>query len=156
ETRCITHQTREGPIRADVPRQLPKSFYQEALLVRNKLLRWRFEHFAKIEADESKLLSMEPRLTQIGTPIHSVSCDREFQTAFIKFLSKNADEQRTERPQAAVVEAMRRVIDKKKKEGRMPVAVHFGPNGKLSVRDVATEATTVAHDWGILEGDEAF
>src|SRR5262245_63094460 len=102
------------------------------------------------------LLSMEPRLTQIGTPIYSVSCDREFQTAFIKFLSKNADEQRTEHPQAAVVEAVRRVIDKKEKEGRMPVSVRFVPKNKLSVLDVATEATTVAHDWGILDEGAVF
>jgi hypothetical protein len=59
ETRCITLRTQEGNLRADIPRQLPAVFFTEALELRNKLLRWRFENYATIQADESQLLDLE-------------------------------------------------------------------------------------------------
>jgi len=85
ETRCLTLRTGDSKVRPDVPRQWV--FDAEALALRNKLLRWRFENLAPILTDESKLLSMEPRLTQIGAPLFSVSTDDNFRTELANFLS---------------------------------------------------------------------
>jgi len=87
ETRCLTLRTGDSKVRPDVPRQLPRVFDAEALALRNKLLRWRFENLALILTDESKLLSMEPRLTQVGAPLFSVSTDDNFRTELVNFLS---------------------------------------------------------------------
>ena len=69
ESRCLTLQTLDREIRRDIPRQLPPEFSGEALKLRNKLLRWRMENHYRVRPDESKLLHLDPRLTQIRTPI---------------------------------------------------------------------------------------
>jgi hypothetical protein len=77
ETRCITLNTTETKPRASVPRQLPPEFYPEARNLRNKLLQWRFDNYWLVQADESKLMALEPRLTQIGTPLGSIAKFRD-------------------------------------------------------------------------------
>jgi hypothetical protein len=106
ETRCITLEMDEHPLRRDIPRQLPPKFYVEAQDLRNKLLQWRFDNLNVVRPDESALLHLEPRLTQIGTPIYSVSTDDEFRRQFVQFLSDYGRKQQTEKPQAVVVEAL--------------------------------------------------
>jgi hypothetical protein len=110
ETRCLTLRTEERKIRADIPRQLPEAFHTEALALRNKLLRWRFKSWAKVASDESKLLGLEPRLTQIGAPLYSISCDEGFRAEFLGFLGEQAEDQRSERPQVLVVEAIQSLL----------------------------------------------
>jgi hypothetical protein len=96
----------EHTLRRDIPRQLPPSFYGEAQTLRNKLLQWRFDHFNSVTPDESALLHLEPRLTQIGTPIYSVSTSEQFRQEFVEFLSDYGRAQQTEKPQVVVVEAL--------------------------------------------------
>jgi hypothetical protein len=60
----------------------------------------------------------QPRLTQIGAPIYSVSCDPGFRARFVKFLGDQADEQRAERPQAVIVEAIRQLAGGAGHQGR--------------------------------------
>lgn len=88
ESRCLTLEMRSLRPRNSIPRQLPYTFEVEARALRNKLLKWRLDNFGKIKVDESKLLSLEPRLTQIGSPIYSVSRDWKFQREFVNFLSE--------------------------------------------------------------------
>lgn len=52
ETRCLTLQMQEYDLRREIPRQLPPRFYEEARELRNKLLRWRFDNYFRIEPDE--------------------------------------------------------------------------------------------------------
>lgn len=138
ETRCITLETPEMTLRADIPRQLPPIFFQEALQLRNKLLMWRFDHLATIESDESQLLRLEPRLTQIGTPLFSVATDPEFRAELLRFLASHAADQRAERPQAAVVEAIRQLLGESKSR-------------TLGVKEVAKAAADIASSWGLDE-----
>ena len=133
ETRCLTLRTSERKVRPDIPRQLPEAFYDEALELRNKLLRWRFENYARIECDESELLHLEPRLTQIGVPLYSVSRDPGFRARFLKFLADQADEQRDARPQGVIVEAIRQLVEMGKR--KLPTV--------LGVKDVAEQANLV-------------
>lgn len=136
ETRCITLTTQERTVRADVPRQLPQSFFKEAETLRNKLLAWRFANWATIEPDESSLLSLEPRLAQIGAPILAVCRDEGFQNRFIEFLTQHAEEQRADRPQALVVEAIRLM------QGRRT-------DGRFRVKEVADKAQLLAGPLGV-------
>lgn len=105
ESRCLTLQTtRLGcKLRKDIPFQLPTTFEIEACLLRNKLLKWRFDNFASITCDESKLRELEPRLGQIGAPIYSVSKDAEFQKEFVDYLTRYDKNEKLERPAALVI-----------------------------------------------------
>ena len=139
ETRCITLRTQERRIRRDIPRQLPQCFCEEARELRGKLLKWRFDNYHRIQSDESSLLSLEPRLTQIGAPIYSVSCDAGFKSRLVAFLAQHADEQRAERPQAVIVEAIRIEMSSLEKID-------------LGVKDLAIRASVVASGWSIEGG----
>ena len=110
EQRCLTLQTQERSVRKDIQRQLPRIFHEEARQLRNKLLAWRFDRYHTIEADESDLLDLEPRLTQIGTPMYSVATDKEFRGQFLAYLRGYGGEQKARKPQALVVEALQRLI----------------------------------------------
>jgi len=136
ETRCLTLRTGDGKVRPEVPRQLPPEFHAEALALRNRLLRWRFENFRRIQTDESKLLDLEPRLTQIGTPLYAVSDDAGFRADLLKFLRHQADEQHAERPLTIVAEAIRQLLVN---EWKWPAT--------LTVKNVADKAAEVSIDW---------
>jgi hypothetical protein len=140
ETRCLTLRTTDRKIRPDVPRQLPPAFEVEAQELRNKLLRWRFENFFKIQADESQLLHLEPRLTQIGTPLYAVSQDDGFRAELLNFLAKQADDQKNDRPQAIVAEAIR----------YLTWNVNVWPI-TLTAKEVADKAAEVSKDWGTAD-----
>jgi hypothetical protein len=114
ESRCLTLEMRNIDLRKDIPRQLPPSFSDESRSLRNKLLKWRFDNFKKISADESKLLELEPRLTQIGTTIYSVSTDAKFRELFVDYLSEYDRKQSQERPQAIVAQV---VLNLSQREG---------------------------------------
>ena len=107
ESRCLTYTPEERKLRDDIPRQLPEGFWDEALDLRNHLLGWRFENFDAIRVDENPLLHLDPRLAQIGTTIYSVTKDDVFRDEYLRFLSEFGQEDRAERPQSVVVEAMR-------------------------------------------------
>lgn len=106
ETRCITLEMDEQQLRPEIPKQLPPKFYAEAQDLRNKLLQWRFDRLTEVKPDESALLHLEPRLTQIGTPIYSVSASEKFRKQLVQFLSDYGRKQQTEKPQILVVEAL--------------------------------------------------
>jgi hypothetical protein len=107
ESRCLTYTPEERKLRDDIPRQLPGGFWDEARDLRNQLLGWRFHNFDAIRVDESSLLHLDPRLAQIGTTLHSVAKDDAFRQEYLRFLSEFGQEDRAERPQSVVVEAIR-------------------------------------------------
>lgn len=148
ESRCITLEGEEGKLRADVPRQLPPQFFEEAGRLRNKLLQWRFDNFDRIKADESQLLHLEPRLAQIGTPIYSVSDDPEFRKRFLDFLSERGAEERSERPQAVVVEAIKELV-------KFDDAALAPSDGQLTVKSVTDRANKINETRGMGEAMSA-
>ncbi len=79
-------------------------------------------------------------MTQIGTPLYSVSDDQGFRHRLVAFLEKHATEERLERPQALVVEAIRRLIQT---DGNI-----------LRVKGVANEAQRLIEE-GEWEGGSA-
>ena len=55
ESRCITFETRRRELPKHIRLQIPLQFFQESIILRNKLLRWRFDNYAKVEAREQEM-----------------------------------------------------------------------------------------------------
>jgi hypothetical protein len=78
ESRCLTEDMGQGKLRRDIPLNLPPSFEQEALSLRNKLLLFRFRNFGKPRVLGDALPdTIEPRLRQIFAPLLSTIEDPE-------------------------------------------------------------------------------
>ncbi len=67
ESRCLTLVTRETE-RTDIPTQLPQDFQAEAQLLRNKLLRFRYDFLEKIEPRNVHIEGVGRRTNQIRGP----------------------------------------------------------------------------------------
>lgn len=78
ESRCITEEMGQHRLRDDVPINMPSTYKEEALHIRNKLLMFRFRNLNKREATESLVdRSIEPRLNQIFIPLLSIIDDAQ-------------------------------------------------------------------------------
>lgn len=70
ESRCITEEMERRSPRPDIPLNLPASFAEEALALRNQLLRFRFRNLVEPHTlDTSSLRGIEPRIAQIFAPL---------------------------------------------------------------------------------------
>ena len=76
ETRCLTEEMGQRPLRDDVPINLPANYKKEALALRNKLLTFRLRN-AGTQVVPDKLVdrSIEPRLNQIFAPLLCIVTD---------------------------------------------------------------------------------
>jgi hypothetical protein len=76
ESRFITEETGQRSLRRDIPINLPASYKEEALRLRNKLLLYRFRNFGRKRAVDAYVdPALEPRLNQIFVPLLSVVGD---------------------------------------------------------------------------------
>jgi hypothetical protein len=78
ESRCITEEMGQRRLREDVPINLSPEYKEEALLLRNKLLLFRFRTLRRQSASENLVdRSIEPRLNQIFVPLLSIIKDEK-------------------------------------------------------------------------------
>lgn len=78
ESRFITEEMGGRRLRTDIPINLPSSFKEEARLLRNKLLLYRFHRRFETKLNESLIdPAIEPRLNQILLPLLSIVQDAE-------------------------------------------------------------------------------
>ncbi len=79
ESRCLTEEVEKKEpheLRQDIPLNMPDCFKDEALVLRNKLLMWRFRNYGKVKIQNENVdRTIEPRLAQITTPLLSVMED---------------------------------------------------------------------------------
>ncbi len=76
ESRCLSEEMGQRSLRSDVPISLPPDAGDEALVLRNKLLLFRFRNLANCGATESLVdRTIEPRLNQIFAPLMSIVDD---------------------------------------------------------------------------------
>lgn len=77
ESRCLTEVMAKSKIRENIPLNLPDSFEDEALKIRNKLLCFRFKNYHNNFSDYDNSLdaSIEPRLRQIANVMLSITKD---------------------------------------------------------------------------------
>lgn len=86
ESRCLTEQM-EKLTRNDILFNLPDSFWQEALEIRNKLLMWRFRNFGKRKLNPDLAdRTIEPRLNQIIIPLLSIIEDQTLRDEIKTFI----------------------------------------------------------------------
>ncbi len=78
ESRFLTEIMGVAPLRADIPINLPAALKEEALLLRNKLLLFRFRHRHAVRPVETlPALAAAPRVSQILRPLLSIVDDPE-------------------------------------------------------------------------------
>ena len=148
ESRCLTYTPEERKLRDDIPRQLPEGFWGEALELRNQLLGWRFENLDALQVDESALLHLDPRLTQIGTTLHNVSNDEMFRSEYLRFLSEFGREDRAERPQSVIVEAIRDLSSELETDPELSAQLKIHVPDFLTVKAVTERANALIQDRG--------
>ena len=99
ESRFFTEETGRRPLRADIPIHLPREMKAEALLLRNRLLHFRFCNLFAIKAEPAALMAgVEPRLNQTASSLLSLIDDtalrEEIQQAFIADYANTVSERR--------------------------------------------------------------
>jgi hypothetical protein len=81
ESRFITEETGDRGLRGGIPINLPTSYKEEALRLRNKLLLYRFRNHGKsLATDALADPTLEPRLNQIFVPLISIVSDPAIQS----------------------------------------------------------------------------
>jgi hypothetical protein len=117
EARCLT-EVMQQTSREDVPYVLPDQFYADQALLRNKLLKFRFDNYRKINTQASIDLSqyqIEPRLKQATFAYASLfSGDEEEIAHFKSFLEeyqKDLIQERQESWDGQVIGAIHKLYD---------------------------------------------
>ena len=114
ESRFLTEDMGGRPLREDIPINMPKTFREEARELRNKLLRYRFDHRLGAELDENLVdPSLEPRLNQILVPLLSVIEAPGLRTKISAIATRAQDSLVAERglsPEAQVLEVLAKMI----------------------------------------------
>lgn len=127
ESRFLTEEMGTRRLRDDIPINLPSSFQEEALHLRNKLLLFRFRKWGKHAANETLVdRTIEPRLNQIFVPLLSIIEDPNSREALREVARQYNREMITERgldTEAQVLEIIR------------DLAVSSG-NPRLSIKEI--------------------
>lgn len=137
ETRCLTFETREHTVPAHIPLQLPLSFEQQAIALRNKLLKWRFDNFRQIQANEQGLRNLFPRSGQVGASLAAVAPSEDSRKKLVDFLQRYDTGRREGSDQHIVRQAL----------------AQLRTNGSAiaTVGDVAAAARSLSNDLGVDE-----
>jgi len=73
ESRFLTEETGQRPLRPDIPIQLPPELHAEARILRNSLLAWRLAQRSKVRTDATRqAVGVEPRLNQTALSLLSL------------------------------------------------------------------------------------
>ncbi len=101
ESRFLVEEMGIGILRTDIPHRLPDEFYEEARMIRNKLLMWRFRNYFKPLAYHEGIISgITPRLQQIAIPILSIIESDEVKEKFKEFIQNYNQELIADRGQS--------------------------------------------------------
>jgi hypothetical protein len=128
ESRFFTEQTGTRPLRADIPLQLPAALKEEALMLRNRLLHFRFCEFFKIKTDPAVVMpNADPRLNQTAVSLLSLVDDPELRSELQSMLMA----------QHEAILTRRRETD----EGQV-VSAALAAFGEIEARDIAVNEVT--------------
>ncbi len=129
ESRFITEEMGQHSLRDDVPINLPASYKDEALAIRNKLLLFRFRNRGKqLPTEDLVDRSIEPRLNQIFVPLLSIISDqkaREEIKAIARSYHSELIADRGMDMEAQVLEVIRDLVKSSE-------------NAKLSIKDITS------------------
>lgn len=111
ESRLITIPVEET-IREDIPVMLPLSYEKEAMVLRNKLLKFRFRNFHKeIVVDHTIFIGIERRLRQTLFPLLTVVDDKNFLHTLTKFIQDLQEQNRVDRGMSWVAEHLVNLVE---------------------------------------------
>ena len=115
ESRCLTEDMGQRPVRKDVPISLPTSFHEEATEIRSQLLLWRFRNLKRKLNDAEFGVELEPRLRQVFAPLLAViqnDADRLLVLKLAQSMSQELEQERASRPEAQVFEIIKEMREK--------------------------------------------
>jgi len=125
ESRCLTEKMSQTN-RTDVPDQLPKSFFDKAEELRNKLLKWRFDKKKSIDVEKSqsvKIGNVEPRLKQATRGFLAVFDDPQIKENLFEFLKDHQRELIEQRSQTWEGMIVNTIYDTYKENGEEPCKI---------------------------------
>jgi hypothetical protein len=135
ESRCITY-VMMGTNRKDIPNNLTKTFFNETLILRNKLLMWRFRNYFIIDPEKQvdfDFGDIEPRMKQIVISFISLFSHQTEQLERFKIFIKEQQEELIEERRTSFA-------------GQIVEGIHKNiENGNLEINaaDIITEAQMV-------------
>jgi len=105
ESRFLTEETGLRALRPEVPIHLPSSLAADALVLRNKLLLWRFRERAQVATDPSRAApGVEPRFNQTALSLLSIVDEEATRSAICERLKR--EDERVHQDRAASLEAI--------------------------------------------------
>ena len=123
ESRFITEDMGERPLRPDIPINLPAAQKEEARTLRNKLLSYRMRFLAKITVDDSLVdPRLSPRLNQILVPLLSIVDDAELRTHIREAVRHVEDDLATKRAASTEAHLVEVIVSLRNGERSIPVA----------------------------------
>jgi len=118
ESRCIT-TIMKGTVRKDIKFTLNNSFYNDARIIRNKLLMYRFKNYFVVDPEkeiEFDFGDIEPRVQQIvSSYVNLFGHNEEQLNAFKKYITDYQEsliEERKSTFEGAIIESLTDLIDK--------------------------------------------
>ncbi len=92
ESRFLVEEMGERKVRDDIPRTLNDNFYKESLNLRNKLLKWRMDHyFQDMNFSQDLVADVHPRLQQIVLPLFSIIKSPDVRNDLTEFITQYND-----------------------------------------------------------------
>lgn len=111
ESRVITIEMNETK-RTNITIELPIDFDEQAMMLRNKLLNYRFSNYYNLPAVElDGLMHLEKRLLQTMTPILRVVKDEYHKSDIIKYITQLQNKHIAERGLSSTAEYIQTVVD---------------------------------------------
>lgn len=129
ESRCLTKRMEGYLTRDDIPLEMPNSFYDdEAVQIRNMLLRYRLEHWKPaMEPDERDLdRSVEPRLNQVTMGLKAIVDEDGLRDELNQFIREYNRELITDRGMTAASKVLEAIL-------------LTGPDGDLTMQALADQ-----------------
>ena len=96
ESRCLSNIMKRSN-REDLPIWLDESFYEDWLILRNKLLKFKFDNFYNVKLKNQLIKWIEPRLNQIINPILSLVKTQKVEDLIIKNIKEKQSEIKIDR-----------------------------------------------------------
>ncbi|MDO1560134.1 hypothetical protein Q0812_11920 [Brevundimonas sp. 2R-24] len=147
ESRFLTEETGLRPLRDDIPLATPADLQTDALILRNKLLMWRFRNLNVVASDPSRAApDVEPRLNQTALPLLSLMDDLAVRGALQQRLALEQARLRADRagaPEARVLVALSGLFASAT-PGAVPISAVVE---RLNAEGVKTGSQTVTAKW---------
>jgi hypothetical protein len=124
ESRFLTEEMGNRPLRSDIAIQLPDSLRAEALDLRNRLLHFRLTNLFAIKSDPSRLIAnIDPRLNQTALSLLSLVDDADLREDISRMLRAKQAHLTAERSRSAEVRTMTAVSEAFEKPDREAISL---------------------------------